>query len=323
MIRRAKSEAWRAREQALYQVGIFVILALLIVFFGIMNPRFLTLRNLVNVLQQSAPLGIAVIGITFVMLTAGIDISVGSVMFLSGTAAAYMFDRLGVTLPVGFIVAVSVSVLIGVSNGILIARFKLVPFITTIAMLSVARGLALFISRSRGLYFGEASAIIARFRFLGLPFSVWMFLVFAVIGQYVLKRTQYGRHLYALGNDYHGAETTGIRVRSIVFSVYVISSVAAGIAGFLSAAQVSAVSSNFAFGNEFVIIPAAVIGGTSLFGGKGQVLPNAAIGIGIIVIIFNGLTFMDASPFVYTIVRGAVIFLAVMVDSLRNTAIAR
>lgn len=301
-----------------YKYGIYIILILLILLFSLQSKQFLTLNNLINVLQQSAALGIATTGMILVILTAGIDISVGSVMYFASCLAGVAISK-----DVGLIPAILIALVgggvIGALNGLAVAKFNIVPFIATLATMGIARGLGLIISRARILFFFDISKIISGSRFLGIPVTVYLLIVVLITGNFLLRKTQFGRQLFAIGNDKSGAKKIGINVERKIFLAYFICGILAGLAGIISSAQVSAVTPSFAIGTEFVVISAAVLGGTSLFGGKGNILPGALTGVLIVTIIENGLNIVNASPYTYPVVRGAVIFIAVMVDSLKNS----
>ena len=307
----------------LYQYGIYVVLGAMIVYFSTTNPNFLTVRNAMIILQQAAPLGIAVIGMVFVLVVAGIDISVGQNMFLVATLVGITMNSMRAAGYLGtfrsylgiYAIALCVGALVGALNGLLVSRFRLVPFIATLATMGIARGVALISANSK-VAFVEKLGVVSNGSIGGIPFVVIILLVLAIAFDYVLRRTPYGRQVMAIGADPVAAQKVGIRIDRDVFLAYLICGTLGGLGGVLSAGQVGAVAVYFADGNEFLVISAAVLGGTSLFGGKASVLPGALIGILLVTTIVNGMTMMNASPYAYKIVRGGIIFLAVMVDSL-------
>lgn len=299
----------------LYKYGIYFIFLLMIIFFSLKSKNFLSLSNLDIIMQQSAPLGIAAVGMSFILITAGIDISVGSNMYASAIIAAVALTS-GVNLWVAILIAIASGTIIGIINGILVARFNIVPFITTLATMSIARGIGLTISKSKLYVLNDTTKFITSTRIFNIPVVVVILFVIVLIGDYVLRRTPFGRQLFAIGNDASAAERIGINVKTNKMMVYILCGALAGFAGLVSAGQVGNVTSNFANGNEFVVISATVLGGTSLFGGKGNIFPGAIVGIILVVTIVNGLTMINASPYAYTIVRGVIIFLAVAVDSI-------
>ena len=307
----------------LYQYGVYLIFLALIIFFSLMNPRFLSARNGLMILQQAAPLGIAVIGMTFVLIIAGIDISLGQNMYLSAIMVALTMEAMK---PSGFLgsfwsyvvifaVALLTGAAVGALNGLMISRFKIVPFITTLASMGIARGIGLIASNSQ-VYYVEKLSPISNGNLYGIPYVVIILIVLVLAFDFVIRRTAYGRQLMAIGNDSTAAQKIGINVRRNVFFAYLICGVLGGLSGVLLAGQVANVAVYFADGNEFLVISAAALGGTSLFGGKGSVFPGALIGVILVAMIMNGMTMINASPYAYKIVRGAIIFIAVMVDSI-------
>jgi ribose transport system permease protein len=306
--------------------GVFVVFGILVIFFALSNDRFFTVTNMFLILQQASPLGIAVIGMVFVLIVVGIDISVGRSMFFIATVVGYLvtiaqvipersFDGAGGHLIV-YLIVVVLGMVVGGINGFLVTKYRMLPFIVTLATGSILRGFALKIS-------GSASINVAILGSLTnssigpIPYTLLLFIGFALIFDFVLRRTSYGRHLMAIGNSSTAAQKAGIRVNLNIIFAYVICATLGAIGGLLSAGQIGSVPAGFGEGNEFIVISAAVLGGTSLFGGKGNILPGAIIGIILITTIMNGLSMVDASPYIYTIVRGLIIFLAVMLDSVK------
>lgn len=303
----------------LYKYGLYGVFAVLVLFFSLLNPNFLSVNNARNLLQQTSSSGIAAAGLVFVMITGGIDISISSVMFITAVLTATLTD-LGLGLFGAIAVSLLVGGLVGCVNGFLIARMNMVPLIVTLAMQYVLRGLAISVIGIKTLFFNnDVSKLLVRTRLLDFfPLIVVVLAVVLVIAQFTLSRTLFGRRLYAIGNNRVGAEKMGIKVKSSVFWAYVICGALAGLAGLVSGAQVGSVSPTFATGQEFIIISSAVLGGVSLFGGRGKAFPNAFLGVLIIMCIENGLVMAKTNMYAYTIVRGCVIFLAVMLDSVRN-----
>lgn len=311
-----------ALKSILLRYGVYIIFLGMILFFSLTNPRFLTINNALLILQQAAPLGIAAIGMTFVIVIAGIDISVGQNMYLSAIMVALVMESLKASNGFGTVaiyvlmygVAVVVGAAVGAFNGLLISRFRIVPFIATLASMGIARGLGLLGSNSTGYFVSELGGI-SNGRIANIPYVAIIMLILALVFDYVLRRTPYGRHLMAIGNDPNIAQKIGINVHRNVFIAYLICGAMAGLAGVMSAGQIGYIAVYFAEGNEFLVIAAVVLGGTSLFGGKGSVFPGALIGILLVTALVNGMAMLNTSPYAYTIIRGAIIFLAVMVDS--------
>lgn len=296
--------------------GLYIIFLLVILYFATKSDRFLTVHNAITIVQLASALGIATVGMFFVLITGGVDISVASNMYFSAVVGSYLLNNMGLPIWISFIVATLCGSLIGCINGLFVARFKLVPFITTLASMSIARGLGLLVSGQKLIVLNAEGFMVANTRFLGVPIMAYLFLAVVLIGHFILTRTQFGRQLFACGNNLAGANKIGINGSKVVFMAYLICGSLAGLAGMVNACNLTSINQNFAIGDEFVVISSAVVGGASLFGGRGKILPGALIGIIMIQVIINGLTIMNASPYAYTVVRGLIIFAAVMVDSI-------
>jgi ribose transport system permease protein len=311
----------------LTRYGIYVVLVLLVVAFSFANPRFCTLENLLLILQQASPLGIAVVGMVFVLLVVGIDISVGRSMFFISTLIGFMVTTTGVIpeawfadargpcLVLGLVILMGCAV--GCVNGMLVTRFAILPFIVTLATGSILRGLGLKISGSASINVSVLGGL-SNGRVWDIPNVLIIFVLVLILFDYVLRHTAYGRHLMAIGNSPRNAERAGINAKRNIIIAYVICGGLGALGGILSAGQIGSVAAGFGEGNEFIVISAAVLGGNSLFGGKGNILPGAVIGIILITTIMNGLAMINASPFIYTIVRGLIIFFAIALDSIQH-----
>lgn len=305
--------------------GVYTIFVIMMVAFSLSNKNFLTLSNILLLLEQSAPIMIGVIGMSFVMMDGGIDISAGSNMYLSAAVSALvmqaMYNSSGNIhsfwqYALLLLISMCVGALLGVFNGLVISKFKLVPFIVTLITTSVARGLGIFFTNDKLIIVNSMGFKFNDKRFLGISVLVVIALVILLIAHFVMKYTTYGCQLKAQGNNHEAAQKMGINTRRNTLIAYIICGAMFGLAGILSAGENGSVPTAFAEGDEFIMIPAAVLGGVSLFGGKGTVIPGCIIGILLINTIVNGLTMMAANPYVYTIVRGIIIFIAVALDSM-------
>jgi ribose transport system permease protein len=290
--------------------------------FGVLSPKFLTLENATNILIQAAPTGIVAVGMTFVLLTAGVDLSVGAIMFLAAAVAGKMLlagQPLGLALGTMFAIGAAA----GAVNALFIARLRIAPFIVTLAFLFIGRGLALTISQTRAMNLPENFLQLGSARILGIPMPLVLLGAVLALAHAVLSHTPFGRQIYALGNHPANARKAGIRTTRLLAIVYVISGVCAALGAILSLAQLGAVSPKFGEAYEFKAIAAAVLGGTSLFGGRGAVLPGTLLGAVLIHSIESGLVILNADPYLYPIITAAIIFFAVLVDSQRNAMLAR
>jgi len=274
---------------------------------------------MINLLLQTSTVGIAAAGLTFVLITRGIDISMGSVIYLTSIVAAKATNA-GVGLAGAFLIAMSCGAVLGMVNGFFITKLKMPPLIVTLAMLYVIRGLVLSVIGVPTVNFrNDVSTFIVRTQlFDTIPLIVLIMIFVFVVCQIVLSRSTFGRNLYAIGNNRRGAEMMGINATRHIFLSYVICGALVGLSGLLGGAQIIGIPPTFARGQEFIIISSAVLGGVSLFGGKGSAFPGAFLGVLIIMTIENGLVMAQANVYAYTIVRGIIIFFAVFLDSLQN-----
>jgi len=302
-----------------YEYGIVILVIVLFSVFSILSPKFLEPKNIVNLLIAVTPMGIVVIGMALVIISGGIDISAGSIVFACA-AVSVLCGNAGFGFALTLLLAVVTGCVAGAINGFVISRWKTAPLITTLATMALFRGIILLLTQEGYIIHEDPifSDIILGTKIFGLPVIVLFFILFAIAGQYILNRTKYGWHLYAMGNNMEASEKLGINVRRITFSVYMVNGLLAGLSGFIYMGMIGALTSGFGNGQEFIMITAAVLGGVSLSGGKGKIFPGAVFGILVTMTIENGLNFISASPFAYTIVRGIVIYLAIMIDSIRN-----
>ena len=315
------------RRRALIQeYGIFLAFLILAAILSVSNEFFLTPGNISNVLLQTSINGVLAVGMTFVILTGGIDLSVGSVVALAGivsasfattssTAAIY-----GAPYPVAIplVVGVLVGVICGALSGLIVSYFAVPAFVTTLGMLSAARGLTLIYGGGR-----PVPALTPEFRWigtghiLGIPAPVIILAIIFGLAWWVLTRTRFGRYIYAVGGNAHAAKTSGIDVVRIRFSVYVISAGLAGIAGMLLSARTGSALPQAGIAYELDAIAAVVIGGTSLSGGIGRIT-GTLIGALIIGVMNNGLDLMGIQSYYQQVLKGALIVGAVMLDQKRS-----
>jgi ribose transport system permease protein len=299
-------------------------LAVLMIALSLASDHFLTAENGVNILRQISVNLCLSIGLTLVILSGGIDLSVGAVLALAGAVAAGLLKS-GVDLPMwgvhldltvagAVMVGVGVGTVMGLVNGVMVTRLLIPPFVATLAMMSVARGLTQLwtggypISR-----LGAPFGFIGTGSFLAIPMPVWIVVVLCAIALVICHRTPFGRHLYAVGGSERAARLTGLNVDSIRVVVYVVGGALSGLAGILVTARLDSAQPNAGLGYELDAIAAVVIGGTSLSGGRGSVA-GTALGCLLIGVLSNGLTLLDVSPFWQQIVKGAVIAVAVALD---------
>ena len=296
------------------------LFVLVMTFFSLLSEKFLSLDNFVNILIQSSAIGIVSIGMTFVLLTAGIDLSAGSIMFLCAAVSGKLIFS-GYGLWIVFPSVIAVGLLCGAVNAFFITRLQMMPFIVTLAAQFLWRGTGLWITETRAMNLQD-KLTIANWEFFYIPLPVWLFAVILFAAHFILTRTPFGRQIYATGYDAESAEKAGIDTRKLLFSVYIICASCAAIGGFVLLAQSGAVNPQFGKQREFDAISAAVLGGTSLFGGRGNVLPGTVLGAILIKTVDNGLVIINANAYVYPLVTSVIIFLAVLIDCQRNQYMA-
>lgn len=299
--------------------GPLIGLVLLVAVLSVLSPAFLSVNNLFNVLQQISVLATLAIGGTLVIISRGIDLSVGSVLALGGAVAGWTFAEAGLPMGVAIVAGLAVGAAAGGVNGLLITYGRLPPFIATLAMLSMARGAALVITDGQPISGYPAwFRLLATYDLFGIiPISVLLVALLYVLAWLFLRYRPTGRALYAIGGNEEVARLSGINVRRAKLKVYTVSGALAAVGGLLLTARLNSAQPNAGFTLELDVIAAVVIGGASLTGGSGTVT-GTLVGALIIGVIRNGLNLLGVSSFWQSIVIGAVIAGAVMTDTLRN-----
>ena len=288
-------------------------LLLICVIIAFVSPRFLTVSNFLNVLTQVSVNAILAIGMTFVILTGGIDLSVGSILAITGAVVA-TFAKAGGNIIPGIIVALIIGGAIGLFNGIIVSKGKVQAFIVTLATMTIFRGVTYVFTNGDPISgLGDNISFIGNNLVFGIPIPIILIVVVLFIAWYVLNQTRFGRYVYALGGNEDSARLSGINTDKIKTLVYVISGVTAAIGGIIVTSRIGSASPNAGMGFELDAIAAVVLGGTSLAGGEGKVT-GTIIGALIIGVLNNGLNLMSVSPFYQLIVKGSVILLAVLLD---------
>jgi ribose transport system permease protein len=309
-----QSASWRAQLPTLIRVyGIILTLVLLLAVVTIGNPAFISQQNVFNMASQWAPAGIMAVGMTFVILTGGFDLSVASAYSLCAVVAAYVGQSHAPS--VAFAAAIAVGLVFGLANGFLVAVVRINPFITTVGSGFIINGVALVMTQNAAfLVDNEDFAILGAGRWHGVPYSGMLLVIFLVVFGFVLARTIYGEAIYAVGGNYEASRLSGIRVRAVVASAYVLMGGCVGLAGSIAASQLSSAQANLDPGIIFDVLTIVVVGGTSLSGGSGAMW-RTAVGLGIIATISNGFVLLDISPYYQSIIKGSIIVAALALDT--------
>lgn len=304
------------KKKLINQINIYrsvLILLVICVFATILSPSFLSVTNLFNVFKQITVAGIVGCGMTFVILTGGIDLSVGSILGLSGVLASGVLASTGNTAA-AVAVSLVVSVACGAVNGFFVSVCGIPPFISTLGMMTLLRGVILVYTKGSPIPIkSDAYKFFGKGSIAGIPVPVIILIIVFLLAHYILTQTSYGRSVYAVGGNREAARLSGIRVKTSEFLVYTLNGLMCGMAGLILTARLGSAQSTSGTGIEMDAIAAVILGGTSLSGGVGFVLPTV-VGAMIMGIIDNILTLMNVNPHATNIVKGAVILIAVLVD---------
>lgn len=294
-----------------------IALALLVVVVSILSPSFLTTKNIFNVLRQTAVNAIIAAGMTFVILTGGIDLSVGSILAISSAVCASMLVS-GTNIIVAVIIALVIGAVVGFLNGFVISKGKLQPFIATLATMTILRGLTLVFTDGKPITLGSGDLAVTFGKIGGgtilkVPIPVIIMIVVFLVCSYVLNNTTIGRHIYALGSNEDAAKLSGLNTDKIKIAVYTISGILAAVAGIILTSRLYSAQPTAGDGYELDAIAAVVLGGTSLTGGKGKI-SKTIVGALIIGVLSNALNLLDVSSYYQMMVKGVVILIAVLLD---------
>ncbi len=287
--------------------------------FAIVSPRFLSLENFSAVLTQSSWLVVVALGMNFVLLAAGVDLSVGAAMYLAAVAVG--LGLVNAPVPVCLLAAIATGSIVGAVNGLFVVRLQLPSFVATLAMTFVGRGFGLFFTSTKVLPASPPLADFGRATLLGVPVPLCLAGCAVLFAAVLLHATPYGPYLRSIGADRERALRTGVPVNAVVWSVYGLCGAFAGLGGFISLSQTSAASGAFGQNAEFLAIAASVLGGTSLFGGRGS-LWAPVTGALLITTVQNGLAMINANPYVYPVITAGIILLAALLDSVRLRALS-
>lgn len=309
-------------SQLLLNNSTIILFIVVLLVFGLSSNNFLTLESMTNIVKQASFTGIIAVGMTFVLLTAGIDLSVGSNMYLSSVVAGLLMRQTGMDVLPALFVALIVGTLYGAFNAFCVVKLKIVPFMVTLATLVIGRGIGTALTDSKQVDFPERMLQFGQAPILGIPMPIVVFAIVIVAAYIVLTRTPLGRQIYAVGNDVEVAKKAGINTDRVIAFVYIFSGFCAALAGFILISQIGRLDRSFGEGREFDAIAAAVLGGTSLFGGVGNVA-GTVLGALLMQLVQYGLQFHNVNLYIQPMVRGAIIFIAVFFDSLREANLSK
>jgi ribose transport system permease protein len=304
--------------ERLTTLNLFATFLIICIVFASQSQYFLTLENFLNIGRTLGVVGIVSIGMTMVLISGGVDLSVGSVAALSGVVTSILWLQADIPLGLATLIGLLACVLVGFINGYLVAVVRINPLITTLASFSIVRGLAFVLSNGQTNQLSNpAFQFLGRGELAGIPASLLLMIMLFVVAFIVMHFTQFGRNLYAIGGSVEASRLAGIAVRRHLLIVYTLSGFLAGLAGIVIASQLASSAPRAAVGLEFTVIAAVVLGGTSLSGGKGTLI-GTLVGVFILRVLDNGLVQTRVSSFYQDVFSGAVLLLAVGFDQLRQ-----
>ena len=316
-VRSRSDRAWVLALNFIDKIAPLLILVLIGILMEVLHPGFLTLDNMFTIVIQASVRAILAMGVLLVIISGGIDLSVGTVMSFSMVVMAICILNLGVPWPIGLAAAIAAGAFAGSINGLLIAYAGLPPFIATLGMLGIAQGIALTLSNGRSMYgFPPAFDTIAGGTLAGVPVPIIILIVVAVAMSLLFRQTRLGRYAFAIGGSEESVRRAGINVRRFKLGIYVICGATSGLASIVLAARINSAHPGVGFGYELDAIAAVVIGGASLMGGRGSIT-GALIGALIMATIRFGLNVLGMSPFIQQIVVGCILIAAVYLDMVR------
>jgi len=298
--------------------GFVVVLVVVIAYFSLAAPFFFSFDNAMAILHAAAPLLVIGAGLAVVVFAGKIDISVGSIVFLSAAIGMRLHYDLGVPPQVSLVIMVIVGLLLGGVNALIIVGLRINPLVTTLATMIAFRGIALTLTRSQSIALPEEIRVLGNAKVGPVFVDVVLAIVVLVLVSLVVKNTPFGRQIMAIGNDEETAERVGINVRKRTVMAFVLSGGLAGLGGAMAMVQVGSITSFLGQGLEFTAVAVVVIGGISLYGGSGTVMPGVLLGAVTLEVVRNGLNQLGADPYLYKIVTGIVIFVAIYAFSLQR-----
>lgn len=304
----------------------FASLIVLLVFFSLASPNFLQTSNILAVLQATAVNGVLAIAVTMIIITGGIDLSIGTLMTFTAVTAGVVLTNWGLPLPAGIVAAIGMGAFCGFVSGTLVTRMRIPPFIATLGMMLILKGLSLVVSGTKPIYFNDTpgytqiaqgSLVSAVLPGVPVPNGVLILFIVAIFQAWVLNRTLLGRYCFAMGSNEEAVRLSGVDTRAWKTAIYALGGAICGIAGLLISSRLNSAQPALGLGYELDAIAAVVIGGTSLAGGRGTIL-GTVIGALIMAVLLNGLRIMSVAQEWQTVVTGLIIIAAVYADMLRR-----
>lgn len=307
----------------------FLSIIVLVLFFSLMSQNFLTWRNIITILFSVSITGLLALGMTFAIISGGADLSMGTVMTVSGVAMGKAMVSFNLAVPLAILIGIAMGALFGFVNGLLISRMKLEPFVATLGTMMIAKGLSLVITGGNVLYLTDykgfeqisgGSIVSAIIPGATVPNAVVIFFIISILANLVLSMTVFGHYIYAIGSNAEAVEMSGIRVNNWLTAIYTTSGIFSGIAGVMMASRLVSAQPAIGTGYEMEAIAAVVIGGTPMGGGEGSIL-NTVLGAILLAVLLNGLRMLSVNQEWQTILTGVIIVVAVYIDMRRRSSL--
>lgn len=303
----------RDMKKSLREFGLVFVILFIVILMSFLSPVFMTKNNIMNIIRQISINGILAVGMTYIILTGGIDLSVGSLVAITSVICGSLLEK-GMHWLLACLIGISVVIIFGFLNGYLVAYVGFQPFIATLATMTIGRGFAKVYSDGRPYTIKDPSFIaIGQGYFLGIPIPIILLVIVCILGLVILNMTTFGRYVYAIGGNKNAAKLSGVRTRKVELFVYVLSSICAGIVGLILSARISSGQPTAGEGFEMDAIAATAIGGTSMNGGTGT-LRGTILGFLILGLLSNSMNLMNINSFYQSIVKGCIIIIAVFLD---------
>jgi ribose/xylose/arabinose/galactoside ABC-type transport system permease subunit len=304
--------------QKIQTLGIYIALIVLLILFSFTNKAFLTPANFINILRQSSSLGIMAIGMTFVMLSGGVDLSVGTQVSIIGICTAYFMINMHINPVLSALAGFTTGILIGLVNGIIITKTKIPPMIATLGMMQIIRGISYSISSGLPIFgFPKSFAFIGQGSIGIIPFPIILLIICTVIGAFILNKTVFGRELYAIGSNAEATRLSGINVKRGTLLAYICCSIFTGIAAIITLSRINAGQPISGIGQEMNVLTSITLGGVSFTGGEGKI-SGVIAGVLILGVLSNGMVMAGLGEYVQLILKGLVLLFALWLDGLKE-----
>lgn len=307
----------------LKDLGIVLVLIVLVIAFSMLTPNFLDPNNLFNIARQIATLGIVAVGFSFVLITGGIDLSVGYQISLNVVVTGILMAQVGLPWYLAVLASLLLGTLIGVVNGLIVTYTGVAPLIVTLSMMMILNGISYLVSKGLPIFgFPEGFSLLGQGALYGIPISLLVLLLVWGIGLFLLNKTSLGRYFYAIGNNAEAARLSGVNTRRTLIVVYALCGLFTAVGAVLLLSRLNSAQSATGAGFEFSVLTACVLGGISVMGGRGSLF-GAFVGVMIVGVLDNGLVLMNVSEYVQLVIKGVILMTAVIYDAMSKSSTGR